>query len=219
MADEDTRTKLLRRARTILDESGYHDLTLRSAAKAAGLSPGAPYKHFAHGFPELLASLAIEGFEELIAVLERSTKSDEPRDRIMEASLAYARFGVEHPDLYRAMFSSRIADPVESYEEMFQQGTIPFSSRKTYAALAALKREAFERMVQPLDYAQREKLLKAGDPRNYGLALCALVHGLVGEFIDEGLGIRVSRKQPWSKVRRDMTRSVVEMLLSGLARS
>jgi AcrR family transcriptional regulator len=219
ITEDDTRQKLISRARTILNASGYHALTLRSAAKAAGLSAGAPYRHFAHGFPELLATLAIEGFEELVAVLERSAKSDDPRERIIEVSLAYVRFGVEHSELYRAMFSSQLAVPVESFDELFQAGQIAFSSRKTYETLAAFKRKAFERMVRPLEYARESKLLRSGDPRDFGLALCALVHGLVGEFIDEGLGIRASRKQPWSKARREMSRSVVEMLMDGLVRS
>jgi AcrR family transcriptional regulator len=216
---EDTREKLLAHARTILNKEGYHGLTMRSAAKAAGLSPGAPYRHFAHGFQELLASLAIEGFEDLVALLERSAKSDDPRERIVEVALAYVRFGVERPDLYRAMFSSQLAGPLDAFEELFQSGQISFSSRRTYASLAAFKVEAFERLVGPLDYAREAGVLKPGDTREFALALAALLHGLVGEFIDEGLGLRMSRKQPWSKTRREMSRSIVDMLLSGLARS
>jgi len=101
---------------------------------------------------------------------------------------------------------------------MFHAGEITFASRKTYGSLAALKLEAFARIVRPLEYAQEAEALKPGDPRDYGLALCALVHGLVGEFIDEGLGIRMSEKQPWSRIRRDMSRAVTEMLLDGLVR-
>jgi AcrR family transcriptional regulator len=219
VAEENTREKLVSHARAILNQAGYQALTLRSAARAAGLSPGAPYRHFEHGFQELLATLAIEGFEDLVALLERSGKSNDARERIVDVALAYVRFGVERPDLYRAMFSSQLATPLDSFDELFQAGKISFSSRETYATLAALKLQAFERIVRPFDYARGAGVLKPGDTKEFALGLSALVHGLVGEFIDEGLGIRMSRKQPWSKVRREMSRSIVEMLLSGLERA
>lgn len=117
------------------------------------------------------------------------------------------------------MFSAQLAVPLDSFEELFQAGEITFSSRRIYATLAALKLQAFERIVRPLDYARAAGVLKPGDTRDFALALSALVHGLVGEFIDEGLGIRMSRKQPWSRARREMSRLVVEMLLSGLERA
>jgi len=53
-----TRASLVREASRILEAEGYQSLSLRSAAKAAGLSPAAPYRHFEHGVPELLAVVA-----------------------------------------------------------------------------------------------------------------------------------------------------------------
>lgn len=216
MAEESTRAKLVTQARKILQGKGYGELTLRSVARAAGLSPGAPYRHFAHGYPELLATLALEGFEDLVATLERSVRPDDLRERIVDLSLAYVRFGVERPDLYRAMFSSHLAVPVELHDELFREGKISFSSRKAYSDLAAIKLVAFAAIVALLADAQRKGVLKDGDAEDFGLALAAMLHGLVGEFIDEGLAIRVSKKQPWSKARKEMSRTVVELLLSGL---
>jgi AcrR family transcriptional regulator len=214
---EGTREKLVNSARHILNEKGgYSALTMRSAAKAAGLSPGAPYRHFTNGFPELVATLALEGFEEMVKVLSRASKSTDARERILDVALAYVRFGVERPNMYRAMFSAQIAEPVETYDELFQKGELSFSSRSLYASVAQIKLEAFECIVAPLRDAQRSEVLKPGDPDTFGLALAALVHGLVGEFIDEGLGIRESQSQPWSRVRREMSRTVTELLLTGL---
>jgi hypothetical protein len=39
---------------------------------------------------------------------------------------------------------------------------------------------------------------------------------LVGEFIDEGLGGRQSRDGAWSETRREMSREIVGLLLTGL---
>ncbi len=216
---QQTRAKLVSEATRLLETGGYETLSLRSAAKAAGLSPAAPYRHFEHGAPELLAVVAESGFKDMIAELERGAKPSEsssPRERIIDVSLAYVRFGVDRPDLYRALFSSQLAEPLEMHEKLWESGEISFSSRKTYESLAAVKQRAFEALIAPLRDAQQTGALKKGDVEEFGLALAALVHGLVGEFIDEGLGRSQSQKQPWSKVRREMTRRMVELLLSGL---
>jgi len=213
-----TRTSLLKEASRILESEGYAALSLRSAARAAGVSPAAPYRHFEHGFPEMLAVVAEDGFRELIAALGKACKSSDSRERIVEVCLEYVRFGVERPELYRAMFSSQLARPVELREEMWRVGEISFSSRQSYEKLSAVKGEAFAALVRPLAEAQADGKLKAGDPAEFGLALAAMVHGLVGEFIDEGLGVKQSQKEAMSQVRKGMVRSVVEMLLTGLDR-
>ena len=216
---QQTRASLVKEATRILESAGYQSLSLRSAAKAAGLSPAAPYRHFEHGVPELLAVVAESGFREMIAELERAASgSSDPRERIIEVGLAYVRFGVERPDYYRALFSSQLAGPLEFREQLWEAGDISYSSRKAYESLAAVKRGAFEALAAPLRYAQQKGTLKKGDAEEFALALAALLHGLVGEFIDEGLGGRQSQKQPWSKVRRDMARRMIELLLTGLER-
>jgi len=218
---QQTRASLVKEATRILEAEGYQSLSLRSAAKAAGLSPAAPYRHFEHGVPELLAVVAESGFREMIAELERalaeSSQSPDPRERITEVGLAYVRFGVERPDLYRALFSSQLAGPLEFREKLWEAGEISYSSRRAYESLAAVKQVAFEALAAPLRNAQEKGALKKGDIEDFGLALAALVHGLVGEFIDEGLGGRQSQKQPWSKVRREMARRMIELLLNGIA--
>ncbi|HUQ18882.1 MAG TPA: TetR/AcrR family transcriptional regulator [Gemmatimonadaceae bacterium] len=213
-----TRASLVKEATRILENEGYQSLSLRSAAKAAGLSPAAPYRHFEHGAPELLAVVAETGFRDLIAELSKTFQgqASDPTEEIFEVSLAYVRFGVERPDIYRALFSPQLAKPLEFREQLWQTGEISFSSRKTYDTLAIAKETAFQALLAPLRYAQSRGALNEGNLEEFGLALAALLHGVVGEFIDEGLGARQSQKQPWSKVRRDMARRMVELLLAGI---
>lgn len=215
-AESATHGRLVEIARRMLESEGASALTLRALAKAADLSPTAPYRHFEDGFPELLATIAIAGFEELIAVLEKSGRALNHHERIIDLSLGYVRFGVERPELYRAMFSPQIAKQVELHDEMFNDGKISFASRRTYKTVREIRLKAFAAIVSPLQKAVDEGALKSGDPEEYGLALAAMLHGLVGEFIDEGLGIKLSGKQLWSKVRRAMSQGIVELLLSGL---
>ena len=214
-----TRASLVKEATRILEAEGYQSLSLRSAAKAAGLSPAAPYRHFEHGAPELMAVVAESGFRDLIADLQkagRPRESLDPREKIIDVALAYIRFGVERPDIYRALFSAQLARPLEFHEQLWETGEISFSSRKTYENLAATKNVAFQALVDPLREAQKSGVLKEGNVEEFGLALAALLHGLVGEFIDEGLGGRQSVKQPWSRVRKEMARRVIELLLAGI---
>jgi len=214
--EQDTKRAIAREARRILDADGLDGLSVRAAAKAAGLSSAAPYRHFAHGLPELLAWIAEEGFGELIAELERTPVESDPRGRIVEIGLRYMGFGVQNPDLYRVLFSHRLARPLEFYDEMFQAGEIPHSSSQAYAQLAAIKMTAFEALVTPIAAAQKAGVVREGDPEDFGLALAAMVHGLVGEFIDEGLGGRLSLDGAWSEARREMAEGVLELLLTGL---
>ncbi len=217
-----TRASLVKEATRILEDQGYQSLSLRSAAKAAGLSPAAPYRHFEHGAPELLAVIAQSGFRDMIADLEKTFHdgaSHDPRERIIDVALSYVKFGVERPDIYRALFSAQLAKPLELHEELWQSGEISFSSRKTYEMLAAVKEDAFRALIAPLRIAQESGVLKDGNIQEFGLALAALLHGLVGEFIDEGLGGRQSQKQAWSKVRRDMARRMIELLLAGIQKT
>jgi AcrR family transcriptional regulator len=214
-----TRASLVKEATRILETEGYQSLSLRSAAKAAGLSPAAPYRHFENGAPELVAVIAESGFRDLIADLQkaaRTSESNDPREKIIDVALAYIRFGVERPDIYRALFSAQLAKPLEFHEHLWETGEISFSSRKTYENLAATKNVAFQALVDPLRDAQIKGVLKEGNVEEFGLALAALLHGLVGEFIDEGLGGRQSLKHPWSRVRKEMARRMIELLLAGI---
>ncbi len=213
--EQDTKRAIAREARRILDADGLDGLSVRAAAKAAGLSSAAPYRHFAHGLPELLAWIAEEGFGELIAEMERAPLESEPRRRIVEIGLRYVGFGIQNPDLYRVLFSHRLARPLEFFYEMFQAGEIPHSSSEAYSRLAAIKMTAFEASVRPIREAQEAGVVKAGDPEDFGLALAAMLHGLVGEFIDEGLGGRQSRDRAWSDARREMSEGVIKLLLAG----
>jgi AcrR family transcriptional regulator len=214
--EQDTKRAIAREARRILDSDGLDGLSVRAAAKAAGLSSAAPYRHFAHGLPELLAWIAEEGFGELIAEMDRAPVESDPRGRIVEIGLRYVGFGVQNPDLYRVLFSHRLARPLEFFDEMFQAGEIPHSSSEAYSRLAAVKMTAFEALVKPIREAQTAGVLREGDPEDFGLALAAMLHGLVGEFIDEGLGGRQSRDGAWSETRREMSREIVGLLLTGL---
>jgi len=94
----DLRAAILRAAAEILEEQGVAALSLREAARRAGVSHNAPYRHFADR-DALLAALAADGFAQLGTALE-SAGAGGPRAR----GEAYVHFALEHPQRFRLMF-------------------------------------------------------------------------------------------------------------------
>jgi len=96
----DLRTAIVRAAGENLEKQGVAALSLREAARRAGVSHNAPYRHFADR-DALLAALAAEGFGQLNDVLEAA---QDPRVR----GEAYVRFALEHPQRFQLMFGATL---------------------------------------------------------------------------------------------------------------
>jgi len=96
----DLRTAILRSASKILEKEGLAKLSLREAARRAGVSHNAPYRHFPDR-EHLLAGIAAEGFAMLGEAMKRSA------GKAMGA--AYVRFALEHPQRFRLMFGGALA--------------------------------------------------------------------------------------------------------------
>ncbi|HEY2530164.1 MAG TPA: TetR/AcrR family transcriptional regulator [Xanthobacteraceae bacterium] len=95
---------LVRAARRILEKDGSADLSLRRVAGAAGVSPAAPYHHFADK-QALLNAVAAQGFAALTSqMLARMAKETDPAARLQASGIGYVVFAVENPALFRLMF-------------------------------------------------------------------------------------------------------------------
>jgi AcrR family transcriptional regulator len=123
------RAALLRAAGKTLEKEGVAALSLRDAARRAGVSHNAPYRHFADR-QALLAALAAEGFELLAAAMHgRSGK---------ERGEAYVRFALEHPQRFRLMYG----------------GTLPMAEHAHLRKAASATYEALVNAFQELPNAQ-----------------------------------------------------------------
>jgi AcrR family transcriptional regulator len=100
----DLRNALLAVARAQLAAGAYESLSLRELARLAGVSPNAPYRHFASK-DEILAEIAAQGFNELSARFDAERTSD-PGERLARMSDIYTAFALEHAALYRVMFGA-----------------------------------------------------------------------------------------------------------------
>ncbi len=91
----------------LIEEKGPHGFTMAEAAKAAGVSPAAPYRHFS-GKEQMIAVAAREGFEIFADLLEFAWRGGQPSAlAAFEATgRAYLAFARKHPGHYIAMFES-----------------------------------------------------------------------------------------------------------------
>src|SRR5882672_3385029 len=71
------REALIEAALRLIGEKGPGGFTVAEAARAAGVSPAAPYRHFRDG-QDLLADVAVRGFERFTAALRRAWDDGRP---------------------------------------------------------------------------------------------------------------------------------------------
>jgi AcrR family transcriptional regulator len=101
---------LLQAALDLIAQKGAAGFTFADAARMAGVSPAAPYRHF-RDRDELLTSIAQRGFEQFEAQLSAAWDDGRPDtgsafERVGKAYLAFAR---DEPAFYSAMFESGVA--------------------------------------------------------------------------------------------------------------
>ncbi len=105
------REALIQAAQDLIGAKGPAGFTIAEAARLAGVSPAAPYRHFRDA-ESLLAEVATRGFDafrdRLAAALAAAPATDPARaaETVGRAYLAFAR---EEPAFYAAMFEARIA--------------------------------------------------------------------------------------------------------------
>src|SRR4051795_7731069 len=104
---------LLQAALGLIAEKGAAGFTFADAARMAGVSAAAPYRHF-RDRDELLSSLAQRGFEQFESRLTAAWGDGRPHTgQAFEAHRgAYLPFAREEPAFYNAMFESGL--PVDA---------------------------------------------------------------------------------------------------------
>jgi AcrR family transcriptional regulator len=97
------RPTLVRAAMELLEESGETALSLRAVARRAGVSPAAPYRHYADR-EALVSAVAAVGYRELAERLSAAHPSPSTPDQLAAVAIAYVQFALERPALFRIMF-------------------------------------------------------------------------------------------------------------------
>lgn len=104
------RQALVDAALDLIKEKGPTGFTLSEAAKEAGVTPAAVYRHF-EGREDLIAEAARQGYEIFADLMEYAFETGQPSDLAsFEATgRAYLAFARRHPGHYVAMFESGIS--------------------------------------------------------------------------------------------------------------
>ena len=105
----DLRNALIAATLELVDEAGVDGFSMSGAARRAGVSVAAPYRHFADRTALLIATSA-HGFHELHAALTDVAEdaSSDPIAAVIEAAARYVVFAQQSPARFALMFSSGI---------------------------------------------------------------------------------------------------------------
>ena len=124
------REALIEAALNLIREKGPAGFTFAEAARAAGVSPAAPYRHF-RDRDALLANVARRGFEAFTQALTRAWNEGRPnpQEAFNRLGAAYLAFASEEPAYFSAMFESGI--PLSDYPEVRAEGDRAFSVLRT----------------------------------------------------------------------------------------
>lgn len=107
----DLRNALVKAAATLAEEGGPDAVTIRAAARSAGVTPTATYRHFANQ-SDLLHAAKHEAMEQLTArildLLAAETPAPDPAEaavqRLTAAGRGYIHFALAQPGLFRTAF-------------------------------------------------------------------------------------------------------------------
>ena len=185
---------LVRAALALIAEKGPAGFTFADAARWAGVSPAAPYRHY-RDRDALLADVARRGFEIFTAALTAAWNDGRP-----DALTAFERLG-------RAYLGFARAEPAY-YSAMFEAGVAPDSDPDLRAASEsafAVLRAAAEKLVALLPAAGRPPALMVA------LHVWSMTHGIASLF---GRGDAARRTLPMPP--EELLEAAVLVYLRGL---
>ncbi len=187
------RRALLDAALKLVERKGPEALTLRAAARLAGVSQAAPYRHF----PDkgaLLAAIAEEGFRTLTNEMRQAIAplAGDSLRQFRTLGVTYVTFATSHPSHFRVMFGREISD------------------RSTYPLLREAAAETLGLLVEGITECQRSGVVRQGDPQDLAISACSAVHGLSALLVN-------GRLQGREKSAEELAHRVTSDLFFGLA--
>ncbi|MDH4983847.1 TetR/AcrR family transcriptional regulator [Hyphomicrobium sp. D-2] len=188
------REALIAAALELISKKGPAGFTFADAARAAGVSPAAPYRHY-RDRDALLADIARRGFDAFADALAQAWNDGKPTPRAAfeRVGRAYLDFAAKEPAQFSAMFESGL--PMGDYPEVREAGERAF----------AVLRQACDALAATLPPAKRPPSLMMA------LHIWSLSHGIAALF---SRGDAARRPIPMSA--EDLLEAAVLIYLDGL---
>ncbi len=166
----DLRAALLRAGERALQEGGTESFSLRDLSREVGVSNYAPRRHFASK-QAFLEALALNGFEQLGIVLDRSVaKKEQTFDvSIRKLARAYIQFATGNKALIRLMFAAK-------------------HHKDAPTALLEANRRAWKAGPATILGGQAAGAVVAGDPKRLSLVLFSALEGLISIYTEQEFG-------------------------------
>ena len=156
----DLKRALTDAALALVAEKGPKGFTLSEAARRAGVSLAAPYRHFADK-ADLLASVAEQGFLELHQALTvAGDGTSDLEERVNEMGRRYVRWAVAHPDYYQVMFGAETKD------------------KRDHPGLLLAGAQAFGNLLEVITQCVAAGLIRADDPLTIAGPMWSMIHGI-----------------------------------------
>lgn len=188
------REALIKAALDLISQKGPAGFTFAEAARVAGVSPAAPYRHF-RDRDALIADVARQGFQAFARALESAWGAGQPHPRAAfdRVGRAYLNFARTEPAYYAAMFESGLAG--SDYPEMAAEGDRAFS----------ILRISCEALVETMPKEKRPPAMMMA------LHIWSLSHGIASLF---ARGDRARRPIPMTS--EDLLEAATLIYLDGL---
>lgn len=152
-------------------EGGPDRVVLREAARLAGVSHSAAYRHFADR-EALLTEVSRHARAELAAEMRRRvSRTTDPQKRLQAVGVAYIDFALNQPGLFRAAFTSHPATAIGDRSDAAD-------AESSDAA------EPYQVLGQVLDETQAAGLLNPRRRPGAEIAVWSAVHGLACLLLD-----------------------------------
>jgi AcrR family transcriptional regulator len=188
------REALIEAALELIAAKGAAGFTFAEAARSAGVSPGAPYRHF-RDRDALIADVARRGFEQFAEDLAHAWNDakPEPYTALQNLGAAYLAFAKNEPAYYTAMFEAQM--PAHADPDLSQ------ASDRAFAVL----RQAAEALIAKLPARKRPPAMMVS------LHIWSLAHGIASLF---GRGDEARRALPMAP--EELLEAGVLVYLQGL---
>lgn len=187
------RQALVDAALKLIEDKGPTGFTLSEAAKTAGVTPAAVYRHF-EGREDLIAEIARQGYEVFADLLDYAYETGQPSDLASFEAVgrAYLAFARKYPGHYVAMFESSIS--IQRTPELFAVAT------RAHGVLE----DAAEKLSKHIPAQNRPP------PQMFSAHIWAMSHGVVELFARGAPGT----KSPFPP--EDLLESGIGVYLRGL---